>query len=279
MKQLLTLARCLLLTGLLAGQPSPLPAQTDQPDHLRAEELMQIEIRLRQYTDEISSLEATLSGASAERLKRAERSLKAIGTRWNTYFQTRQSVIADDESLLDLLTHFEELQQETADSIVRQQQRLNELENFKRAERFIAAQDTVYKQLQRKALELSVAPQLAGELERLKGSEQLLLADIEGHYGRAEAASQTLPQLKKRMQALTEQYISLKTQSAQIQETVYKPFIERAKDYLLGMAAVAIVLMFVNAVVTKLKMLQQARENAKKYQDMLNQNNQDYPTI
>ena len=81
------------------------------------------------------------------------------------------------------------------------------------------------------------------------------------------------------MQALTEQYISLKTQSAQIQETVYKPFIERAKDYLLGMAAVAIVLMFVNAVVTKLKMLQQARENAKKYQDMLNQNNQDYPTI
>ena len=107
----------------------------------------------------------------------------------------------------------------------------------------------------------------------------MLLADIEGHYGRAEAASQTLPQLKKRMQVLTEQYISLKTQSSQIQENVYKPLIERAKDYLLGMAAVAIVLMFVNAVVTKLKMLQQARENAKKYQDMLNQNNQDYPTI
>ena len=60
----------------------------------------------------------------------------------------------------------------------------------------------------------------------------------------------------------------------------YKPLIARIKDYLLGLAAVAVLLLFVSMVKTKIKAAKDARENMKKYQETLKLNGQDeYPTI
>ena len=69
--------------------------------------------------------------------------------------------------------------------------------------------------------------------------------------------------------------------SKKIQETAYKPFIQRIKDYLIGFACVAILLLFVNMITTKLKALKVAREQAKKYKEMMQQNGNPggYPTI
>ena len=60
----------------------------------------------------------------------------------------------------------------------------------------------------------------------------------------------------------------------------YKSPIERAKDYLMGVAYVAVILIFINMVTTKLQAAKKAREMLKKQKDLLNKNNnEDYPTI
>jgi hypothetical protein len=58
----------------------------------------------------------------------------------------------------------------------------------------------------------------------------------------------------------------------------YKPFIQRIKDYLLGLAAVAILMMFVNLLSQKLKQLKAAREQAKKMKESM-MGQKEYPTI
>jgi hypothetical protein len=58
----------------------------------------------------------------------------------------------------------------------------------------------------------------------------------------------------------------------------YKPFIQRVKDYLMGFAAVAILLMFINLAAARIKSFKQARAQAKKLRDSLN-GQRDYPTI
>ena len=60
----------------------------------------------------------------------------------------------------------------------------------------------------------------------------------------------------------------------------YKPFIERIKSYLLGLACVSVILVFLNILVTKLAGLKKARQMLKKQKDMWNKTNgSEYPTI
>ena len=67
--------------------------------------------------------------------------------------------------------------------------------------------------------------------------------------------------------------------SEKIQALEYKPLLERIKDYLYSLAAVAMILLFLNMVQAKIKALKQARENAKKLREMMNNEESDYPTI
>ena len=66
-----------------------------------------------------------------------------------------------------------------------------------------------------------------------------------------------------------------------IQEMTYKPLIQRLKDYLISLACVAVLLLFVNMAVTKYKTTKAARQQLKKYESMMRQNGGagDYPTI
>ena len=82
-----------------------------------------------------------------------------------------------------------------------------------------------------------------------------------------------------RFQPIEEKYIELKNISEKIQALEYKPWLQRIKDYLYSLAAVAMILLFLNMLQAKLKALKQARENAKKLREMMDKDNNDYPTI
>jgi hypothetical protein len=58
----------------------------------------------------------------------------------------------------------------------------------------------------------------------------------------------------------------------------YKPFIQRVKDYLMGLAWVAILLMGLNLLKSKLAQVKQARDQAKKMKEMM-KGQHNYPTI
>ena len=83
------------------------------------------------------------------------------------------------------------------------------------------------------------------------------------------------------METLDEQYVIMKSVSEKVQALEYKPWMQRIKDYVMGLAAVAIILMFVNGLWSKFKAYKEKAASLKKYNDMLNNNGKDttYPTI
>ena len=150
---------------------------------------------------------------------------------------------------------------------------------FNDAMEFLGSQDSLYVSMYKKANLLSANQRLAAELEKLKGREQLIFAEIQEKYDGAKAAVEVVPSLGQKVDQLDDIYIALKGTSAKIQEAAFKPFIQRIKDYLIGMAAVAVVLMFFSMLQSRLKAARQIRENARKMMDSLNKNKDDMPCI
>ena len=165
-----------------------------------------------------------------------------------------------------------------ADTLASRKTQFDQLSAFAKAENIIWGQDKIYQRLYKEATQYSMAPQLAAKLEKVKAEEQAKFADISKYYAQAKEAAETFPGLALRMKAIDDKYFQLQTVSAKIQEMAYKPFIQRVKDYLLGLAAVAMLLMFLNMAKSKLKAVKAAKEQAKKMKEMMD-GEHNYPTI
>ena len=204
----------------------------------------------------------------------------SIEFRWNTFSQSAQADIANSEYLMNLMTQVEQFKQEVADSIASQQQKCNALSDFITAEQLILSQQTVYNDLYHRALEFSLVQQTAPQLQKVKAEEQTNFEKIQTCYEKSKTAVQFIPQLSKRAAVIDEQFYSIKALSAKIQAMEYKPPIERAKDYLLGLACVAIILLFIGMVTSKIGAVKKTRETLKKQKELFEKNNNnDYPTI
>ena len=217
-----------------------------------------------------------------DKIKRLNDSFKAMDVRWTTFVQAMQLEIAEDEELMNLMTRVQQVKQTVADSIAAKQQKCDALTDFAKAEELILGQDTVYAGLYKKAFELSLLQKLTPQLEKVKANEQTLFSQIQEHYGKAQKACEIMPMLSKRMEVLNDHYANVQVMSKKIQEMAYKPFIQRIKDYLIGLACVAILLLFINMMRTKYKTMKAARKQMKQYQEMMRMNGgagADYPTI
>lgn len=213
-------------------------------------------------------------------VKSNARKFKSIDIRWNMFYQTEQASIAADEELTSMVDDLNVIKSAVEDSITSRQNIVQAINDFNAAEKFLTEQDTVYKTLGRKGLELSMTSKTAPQLENLKVKEQILFADIQTHYDKAREGAKLFKVSQQDLDNLDNRYASLKNKSAKIQEMAYVPFIQRIKDYLLGVAAVAIIIMFVNMMVSKIKAAKKMKENMKKYQETLQQNrNNDIPSI
>ena len=170
------------------------------------------------------------------------------------------------------------MRQAVTDTLALRQQQRDQLVAFSTAEKFIWGQDKNYRQLYKKAIQYSMSPKLAAQLEKVKATEQALTADVNKYYGQAKDAATAFPGLELRMTAMENKVFELQTVSAKIQEMAYKPFIQRVKDYLMGLACVAILLMGLNLLKSKLAQVKQARDQAKKMKEMM-KGQHNYPTI
>ena len=244
------------------------------------EELIQLGAlsRFRIDIDMEMPLTEPLLNVVDKRLKSLSIAVNSFASRWEAYSQAQQIYIAENDSLLNKLAQIQQMQQMVTDTLASRQQLFEHLSDFAKAEVFIWGQDKKYQRLYKLAMEYSLSPKLAAKLEKVKAEEQALFADVEKHFGKAKEAVELFAGLQLRMKGVEEKYYQLQTVSAKIQEMEYKPFIQRIKDYLMGLAAVAIILMFVNMVRSKLKALKAAREQAQKMSEMLNGDHK-YPTI
>lgn len=234
--------------------------------------------RFRMDIDSEMPLTDDLLEAIGGRLRLLSRAVNSFTTRWDAYSQAQQVYIADNDSLLNKLADIQQMGQMVSDSLASRQQQYDQLSAFSKAEKLIWGQDRHYRKLYRLAAEYSLSPKLAAKLEKVKAEDQALFADIETQYTQAKTAAETFPGLNIRMEGLGDKFFQLQSVSVKIQAMEYKPFIQRIKDYLIGLAAVAILLMFVNLMNAKIKTIKQAREQTKKMNEMLN-GQHNYPTI
>jgi hypothetical protein len=244
------------------------------------EELMQIGAvsGFRMDIDTEMPLTDQLLDAISLRLRAISRAVNSFSSRCDAYSQAQQVYIADNDSLLNKLAEIQQMQQMVTDTLASRQQQFEKLSAFSKAETFIWRQDKIYRKLYKQAVQFSLSPKLAAKLEKVKAEEQAVFADIETNYSQAKTAVESFPGLNLRMEAIDNKYFQLQSVSAKIQTIEYKPFIQRIKDYLIGLAAVAILLMFFNLLNAKIKTLKAARDQAKKMKDMM-EGQHNYPTI
>lgn len=282
----------LFLSHTLLAQEAETPVPTDVAE-LKAE----IELRLSQFSDELNQMlivgqmnfsvdgsvgvSQSVVNAMAERLKNLNQSYNALDVKWNTYYQAQQMDIANDEDLMNQVASIEELKQTVKDSLDVRTQAIESLIKFSEADKFIFSKVMVYKTLYRKAYGLSLNQKLAPQLEKVKAKEQTIFTDLQANYDQAKAACGVVPALSKRMAVIEEQFVIMKSVSEKVQALEYKPFLQRIKDYLLGLAAVAIVLMFINGMTAKFNAYRAKVANLKKYKDLMDNqgNGTNYPTI
>lgn len=231
------------------------------------------------FYDQLQELATQIPQYSSDQLSTADQQVLTIDTKWNTYYQSRQMEIAEDDSLLQIVANYQLAKQNLLDSIASKKHFYESEARFAEAETFFETQDSVYQQLYKTAFEYSLLKTLAPQLEQLKGREQMLSEEMQQQYETAKSLAQEFSSFQSRFQPLEEKYLALKNTSEQIQALEYKSWLQRIKDYLYSLAAVAIILMFINMVQAKIKVLKQARENAKRLRDMMNPDQTDYPTI
>lgn len=242
-------------------------------------ESLEVEGRLLLFMDELDAVLFNASSAKKEKLKEADKALVGIDNKWNIYTQAHQATIASDEHLMDISVNYQETKQMVADSIQSLLHRLEAFEAFQMAEKHIGSQLEAYQEMHETSRQYSLVKQSAPLLEKLKTKEQLVFTELSGHYETAKSVSQEFPLLDARMEKVEEQFIELKGLSEKIQSAEYKPFLDRIKDYLYSFAAVAILLMFVNMVQSKIQAYKQMRKSAEEYKKMLRGGDNEYPSI
>jgi hypothetical protein len=214
------------------------------------------------------------------RLRSLEQNLKSLNVRWNNYYPLQQWEISQDEGLMSTVERLELMKQEASDSLEVRKQMLQALQDFVEAQAYMASLDSTYNRLGKQAFELSLTSKTAPLLEKEKKKEQLLFATVQEKFDKGKMAFQLHLVSDAGMESLEDSYAVLKNKSDTIQAMQYKPLIQRIKDYLMGLAAVAVLLMFVSMMRARIKSAREMRKNMQQYKDKLKLNGQDeYPTI
>lgn len=243
------------------GTNGMLPIQNDT---------LHIEEKLQEFITALNDISSANVG-SLEEIEGVKKKLAQQQLRWNAYYQAKQALIADNEQLLNMVTEYQQRQQELSDSLDAYKADTQKVIDFNNAAAFIKAQQKEYEKMESEATKLALIEKTAPLLEKLKNKEQVMTAAIDEKYQAANAIAQQDSALAKSMEELTNVYLNIKAHSEKIQAAEYKPFIERIKDYLIGFAAVAIILMFLNVVQSKIGAVRKIKAQQKKLKEMFPQ--------
>ena len=283
-----------------AAAPAASAAPAEDPAELSAEEKalkLEIESRLSQFSDDFQQLQMVGSmsldpdaklginknfvSALEGRMNTYNQRYNSLDVMWTTYTQAQQMDIANDEDLMTMVANIEAKKQSVKDTLDAKTEMVKAISDFVEADQFIMSQVNVYKKLYKRAFKLSLLKKLAPQLEKAKAREQLVFEKLQASYNSAKAATELVPSLQPRMNVLDEQFVVMKSVSEKVQALEYKPLFQRVKDYIMGLAAVAIILLFVSMMLTKYKAYKDKVANLKKVNEIMNKQGKDtqYPMI
>lgn len=288
-RRYILLALCCIALPLLAQD------NTDDDQYLRQVQ-RELGAQLERFTDDFEDLyetgcrpvhitERTIQSgyyvrSMSTQVRMMNRNLQSLNVRWDAFTAANLPTMADNDSLMDLMAHAELLKQAITDTIAALTLRCQAIADYSAAEQFILTQDSLYAKFYKQAVALSMIQKFTPQLEKLKAQEQVRFEQIQAHYDKLQTAIEAVPELRRHATAVNEHYYATKALSDKIQATEYKPLIQRIKDYLMGLACVAVILIFINMVKTKIDAAKKAREAARQQIELLHQNAPtNYPTI
>lgn len=235
--------------------------------------------QIEEYISEMKALGSNLGSTRPEQLKIASRSANVLDTKWTDFLQDAFESISEDDRLLELVVEYEQARDATLDSISIRKLRIEKTTDFVKAEKLIKSKRASYQEMEKNALALSLVKQSAPMLERLKAEEQISFMDVSAAFQTAREAAAINPVLKGRMAVLQSEFIDIRNSSSKIQEMEFKPFVERIKDYIMSLAAFAIIMMFLVFIGNYIKAAKTAKESARKMEELLHKNDGETPTI
>lgn len=246
-----------------------------------SDELSKVEIseQIGSFINEVKTFSYTLSTAQSGQLKTMKRHASIMDARWNDFYSKAIDAISQDEMLLGMATDYEQLWMAAMDSLNLSITRMEKVSVYMKDEQFVMSRVEPYRKLGNEAMKLSLIKQTAPQLEKLKAREQLEFAKIEEAFNEASEAAAINPILSERMKKLQDTFIEVKLSSDKIQQTEFKPFLDRIKDYLMSLAAVSIIAMFGIFLSNYAKTAKKAKEARKKMEEALDAGNQTTPTI
>ena len=261
-----------------AQDPKPeTPAGKSEPVDIR--KLEQIHKSLGGFVLQVKKHLQAIPRMSERRIKNVEEDLTYIQTKWDLYTQKNMELINNEAvDNVSLVGEFNATVDAIKVAIENQRAVLAVSNSMEKVTLALPEYENQLNELYAQAEKLSTVKQAAKQLEKVKAEAQLTFDELTKMY---QAAKSAIPEdnltLNERFAKIEESYIRVSALSNSIQELKYVPFIQRIKDYLLSIGAVAVVLMLFNMILTKIKAAKSLKESLMKMKEAT-QNN-DIPTI
>lgn len=242
-------------------------------------QLMDLYGHLSNFCDQENEVLAGIAGSNQAKLKQLEGKHKSISKRYDLWSAKNADAIAESDMLVQLTEQFTELNQSCTDSLTNEAARAQMRVDFKSAWYYLDSKESLYEEMVEQSKMLSAVSQTAEQLKKLQAKEKVEFAQIQAKFDVAHAAAQALPGYESLCTQIEEKFQDLQAKSATIQDAKYVPFVTRIKDYLIGLACVAMILNFLNMVKTKIDAAKQLKAGQAKMKEMLDKANDPLPQI
>ena len=127
-----------LLLWTLSLGPCLYAQNNEQEQFIEETQLLEIEGRMLFFYDQLQEIANKLPLYTADNLPKASQQVSAIDSKWDVYCQTRQTEIANDDSLLQIVANYQLVKQGLLDSIAYNKQFFLAVGVFGDAEFFFA---------------------------------------------------------------------------------------------------------------------------------------------
>lgn len=268
----------LLLIFLLLWQSSAASIQNDSVVETEIDIIEMVNV-IQDFTNNVDLMLSFITEADNKDANSCKREFGKLNLRWTKYYISIENTILDEEEVLDMVMLLHDKIKELEISIDRRLLFFRQNEIFQQD--LLSLQDFLkeYDDMEKLAASYSLTEHTAGQLKELKAREELLLEDASVKFAGLKSILNEFPELSDAKVEVEQLFADISVKSQNIRSAEYKPFLERMKDYLYSLAAVALLLMFVNMIQTKISAAKALKKNAKALKALQKQNTEEYPTI
>lgn len=253
--------------------------QGEQEDQAQVVDKVAIMDKLTAFYLELQELTAKLSFVEGvDSLSMIDKQRKHVEFRWDKYYAENNEVISENDVLISEIIEWQVLMERLVDTMSYKRGLSDARVEFARVEVQFGEQDALYDDRLKQAQSFALVKSLADKLEQLKSDEQVIMERVNNDYQSLKQLGEQYLELRERVDALEGVYVKIRQRSELIQQQEFKPWLVRMKDYLLSIAAVAMILMFLNMAHAKYKQIKAESKRLKEMKKMMGGDKQ-YPTI